>query len=185
MKQVTIEVPEGKKTEWREVDGLMTLVMVDEQAQDTRPVTERIKTVEDALRSLGTSEEDIPDFFNKFESLGNDVVVYMKLRVIAEALNEGWKPSFTVNEYRWYPWFVFYTKDEIHNMDKEERKRLWLIGGYSYDGSVCGLAYSGSSDAWSIANSNVSARLAVKSEELADYFGKQFIGIWADYVYWK
>ena len=175
----------AKKTEWREVDGLMTLVMVDEQAQDTRPVAERIKTVEDALRSLGTSEEDIPDFFNKFESLGNDVVAYMKLRVIAEALNEGWKPSFTVNEYRWYPWFVFYTKDEIDNMDEEERKRLWLFGGASYLGSSCGLAYSSSLPAWSFVSSSLSARLAVKSEELADYFGKQFIGIWADYVYWN
>lgn len=185
MKQVTIEVPEGKKTEWREIDGLMTLVMVDEQAQDTRPVTERIKTVEDALRSLGTSEEDIPDFFNKFESLGNDVVAYMKLRVIAEALNEGWKPSFTVNEYRWYPWFVFYTKYEIDNMDEDERKRLWLFGGTSYHGLYFCLAYSHSNNAWSSAPSDRSARLAVKSEELADYFGKQFIGIWADYVYWK
>lgn len=185
MKQVTIEVPEGKKTEWREVDGLMTLVLVNEQAQDTRPVTERIKTVEDALRALGTPEEDIPDFFNKFESLGNDVVAYMKLKVIAEALNEGWKPSFTVNEYRWYPWFVFYTKDEIDNMDEEERKRLWLFGGSSYYGSHCGLACSDSYYAWSPAASALSARLAVKSEELADYFGKQFIGIWADYVYWK
>lgn len=182
MKQVTIEVPEGKKTEWREIDGLMTLVMVDEQAQDTRPVTERIKTVEDALRALGTPEEEIQGFFKKFEIFGKDVVAYMKLRVIAEALNEGWKPKFTTDEYRYYPWFYLYTKEEIENMDEDERKQLWLFGGGSNSGSGCGLASADSGYAWSYSHSHISARLAVKTDELAVYFGKQFIDIWADYV---
>ena len=187
MKQVTIEVPEGKKTEWREVDGLMTLVMVDEQAQDTRPVTERIKTLEDALRELGTPEDEIPNFFKKYEGLGKDVVAYAKLRVIAEALNEGWKPSFTEDEYRYYPWFYLMTQEEIDSQSEEWKKshRLWLFGGLSYHGSSCGLAYSRSGRAWSHAYSALSARLAMKTEELAKYFGNQFIEIWADYVYWK
>lgn len=41
---------------------------------------------------------------------------------------------------------------------------LWLFGGYSYDGSACGLAYANSSDAWSFSSSDVSARLAYYGE---------------------
>lgn len=42
------------------------------------------------------------------------------------------------------------------------------------------LAYSNT--VWSHSSAYFSARLAVKSEELAIYFGKQFIDIWANYV---
>ena len=37
--------------------------------------------------------------------------------------------------------------------------QLWLFGGAS-SGSACGLAFSSSGDAWSLATANVSARLA-------------------------
>lgn len=139
------------------------------------PVTERIKTFEDALRELGTPEEEIEGFFDKYEGLGKDVIAYLKLRVIAEALNEGWKPQFTNEEYRWYPWFTFWTEEELKEKSERWKKdhALWLFGGDSGLAASCGLA---------AAYSSISARLAVKSEELAVYFGKQFISIWADYV---
>ena len=35
---------------------------------------------------------------------------------------------------------------------------LWLFGGNSNNGSNCGLAYANSNNAWSNANSNISAR---------------------------
>ena len=40
-KKIEIEIPEGKVAEWKEINGVTTLVMVDEV--DNRPVTERIK----------------------------------------------------------------------------------------------------------------------------------------------
>lgn len=46
---IEIEIPSGKKAEW--VNGVLTLV--DEQVKDNRPVTERIKTFEDACKELG------------------------------------------------------------------------------------------------------------------------------------
>lgn len=48
-KQITIPVPDGKRAEW--INGVLTLV--DEQKVDNRPVTERIKTFEDACNALG------------------------------------------------------------------------------------------------------------------------------------
>lgn len=43
-KKIEIEIPEGKVAEWKEINGVATLVLVDEV--DNRPVTERIKTFE-------------------------------------------------------------------------------------------------------------------------------------------
>lgn len=185
-KKIEIEIPEGKKAEWQEVDGVTTLVLTDEK--DNRPVTERIKTFEDACNELGEENVLVQAYRTaEFNTSGNqndvsDVVAYLKLRVIAEALNEGWKPKFTTDEYRWYPWFYLYTQEEIDKMDEEKKKKLWLFGGNSYDGSASGLAYAFSDLAWSHSFSDLATRLAVKSEALAKYFGQQFIDIWSDYV---
>ena len=185
-KKIEIEIPEGKVAEWKEINGVTTLVLVDEV--DNRPVTERIKTFEDACNELGEENVLVQAYRTaEFNTSGNqndvsDVVAYLKLRVIAEALNEGWEPHFTLDEYRYHPWFNLYTQEEIDRMDEEMKKKLWLFGGSSYYGSYCGLAHVGSNDAWSYSHAALSARLAVKSEALANYFGQQFIDIWADYV---
>ena len=112
----------------------------------------------------------------------------MKLRIIAAALNELNEdtldefPKFTTDEYAWHPWFYLYTQEDIDNMNEENKKKVWRCGGGSVDGARCGLAYASSGYAWAAAYAYLSARLAVKSEELAKYFGKQFIDIWADYL---
>ena len=182
-KKIEIEIPEGKVAEWKVINGVTTLVLVDEV--DNRPVTERIKTFEDAVIATGMK---LPLDDNQLSCFPKDVVAYMKLRVIAAALNELHEttldefPKFTTDEYRWYPWFYLYTQEEIDKMDEEKKKRLWLFGGGSHNGASCGLAYAPSNDTWSYSYADISARLAVKSEALAKYFGQQFIDIWADYI---
>ena len=182
-KKIEIQVPEGKVAEWKEINGVTTLVLVDEK--DNRPVTERIKTFDDAVKATGMT---LPFDDNQISYLPKDVVAYLKLRIIAAALNELHEatlddfPKFTTDECRWYTWFCLYTQEEIDKMDEEKKKKLCLFGGHSCNGAICGLAYAASDDAWSVSNAAISARLAVKSEELADYFGQQFIDIWADYV---
>ena len=182
-KKIEIQVPEGKVAEWQEIDGKTVLVAVDEV--DNRPVTERIKRFEDAVKETGMT---LPLDDNQLSYLPKDVAAYMKLRIIAAALNGLTEdtldefPKFTTVEYRWYPWFYFYTQEYIDNMNEEKKKNLWRLGGYSINGSNCCPAYANSNVACSYSYSNVSARLAVKSEELAKYFGQQFIDIWADYV---
>ena len=185
-KKIEIQVPEGKVAEWQEIDGKTILVAVDEVAN--RPVTERIKTFEDAMLATGMT---IPLDDNQLSCLPKDVVAYMKLRIIAAALNELHEatldefPKFTRGEYRWYPCFYLYTQEEIYKMDEEKKKKLWPSGGNSDAGAVCGLASAPSGYAWSNASAYFSARLAMKSKNLAVYFGKQFIDIWADYLIGK
>lgn len=185
-KKIKIEIPEGKVAKWEEVNGVTTLVLVDEV--DNRPVTERIKTFEDAVKATGMT---FPFDDNQLSYLPKDVIAYMKLRVIAAALNELHEatldefPKFTTGECRWYPWFYIYTQEEIDKMDEEKKKKLLLFGGYSFCGAACGLAAAGSYAGWAASSAYVSACLAVKSEALAKYFGQQFIDIWADYLICK
>ena len=185
-KKIEIEIPEGKVAEWKEINGVTTLVLTDEK--DNRPVTERIKTFEDACYELGEENVLVQAYRTaEFNTSGNqndvsDVVAYLKLRVIAEALNEGWEPQFKKEEYRYYPWFYLYRQVEIDNMDEKKKKKLWLFGGVSNAGAHCGLAVAGSGSTGSNSGAAFSARLAAKSEAIAKYFGQQFIDIWSDYV---
>lgn len=73
-KVIQIEIPANKKAEWQEVNGKLTLVCVD--VEDNRPVTERIKTFEDAMKATGMT---IPLSENQLSYLPKDVVAYMKL----------------------------------------------------------------------------------------------------------
>lgn len=174
-KKIEIEIPEVKVAECKEIDGKTILVAVDEA--DNRPVTERIKTFEDAVKATGMT---FPFDDNQLSYMPNDVVAYMKLRIIAAALNELHEdtldeyPKFTKEEYRYYPWFHLYKQGK--------KKKSYRFGGTSSDGSAVGLASALSHGAWSYSDSSISARLAVKSEALAKYFGQQFIDIWSDYV---
>ena len=182
MKEITVQVPDGKRAEW--INGALTLV--DEPKVDNRPVMERIKTLADALRELGTPEEDIEGFFDKYKCLGKDVMAYLKLRVIAEALNEGWKPLFTTDEYHYYPWFLIYTEEELKNHSEEWKKAhvRWFVDGNANTCAYCVLAYADSDCAILYSPAYIGARLAVKSKDLAVYFGKQFIDIWIEYLSW-
>lgn len=151
------------------------------------PVTERVKTLEDAIEELGKDNELV----KAYESvkgcigLGKDVIAYMKLRIIASALNEGWRPNFIEDEKRYYPWFQILSKEKYEEQSEEWKKRhkLGLFGGHSSHGEGCGLACADSVNAGSDSLSHGSALLAMKTRELAEYIGNQFIDIWVDYVY--
>ncbi|MDH7463954.1 hypothetical protein QEG73_21815 [Chitinophagaceae bacterium 26-R-25] len=117
------------------------------------PVTERIKTFDDACRALGIDKVQIG-----IVGLDKDcesIEAYLKLIVIARALNEGWEPDWSnSSEGKYMPWF--------------EHK------------SGFGLAY-GDYDFW-FSCAGVGSRLCFKSKELAIYAGKQFADIYNDYL---
>ena len=173
-KKIEIEVPNGKKPEW--VNGVLTLV--DEKPQN---VMERVKTFKDACNELGIEHDKwVQD--KKDLGLEADVIAYLKLRIIAAALNEGWKPQFTTDEYRYFPWFYLYTQSEIDEMSEEEKSRVVYRSchyAHAHGGVAYAHAYSDSSSAGTI----IGSRLAFKTRELAEYAGRQFVEIWADYVF--
>lgn len=173
-KKIEIEVPNGKKPEW--VNGVLTLV--DEKPKN---VMERIKTFEDACNELGI---DHNEWMQDKKELGleADVIAYLKLRIIAAALNEGWKPQFTTDEYRYFPWFCLYTQSEIDEMNEEDKSRV-VFRSSSNAGAYGGVAYANTSYVSSYTFTFIGSRLAFKTRELAEYAGRQFVEIWADYVF--
>lgn len=151
----------------------------------SKDVTERIKTFEDACKELGENHPFVKAYdevYNRVETVGLDFHAYLKLRIIAAALNEGWEPQFTEDEWRYFPWFYLYTQKEIDEMDEEEKHRV-VFRSVSYAVADGGVACAHSSSDSSNTYANIGSRLAFKTRELAEYAGKQFIDIWADYVF--
>lgn len=161
------------------------------QKADKRPVTERIKTFEDACRELGEEHPLIQAYRQILEiatcedymkeTFGVDMVAYLKLRIICAAINEGWEPKFTEDEWRYYPWFYLYTQQELDDMDDDEKQERHMIDTGDYETEYCGFGSAPSSDVPSYTTANVGSRLCLKNSELATYCGKQFISIWADF----
>lgn len=153
-------------------------------------VMDRIKTFEDACKELG----DIHSFVVAFKiaeangAFGPDIIAYLKLRIICAALNEGWKPIFDKEEYRYVPWFYIYSKDEYDALSKEEKDECRVVGrvarrSYNNSNTNGGVACVDVDDTASHADVSIGARLAFKTRELAEYCGRQFIDIWGDYLF--
>ncbi len=123
---------------------------------------DRIKSFEDACHELGMD----PSGTLKIESSSDHLdegdlkaaAAFLKLTIIARALNEGWKPDWSDGSQRkWYPWFE------------------WKSGFGFSDSSYVN---------WN-ANATVGSRLCFKTEELATYAGQQFIDIYQDFLTFK
>lgn len=169
-----------KAAEKNDIKGVLTAIFGETQEKDNRPVIERVKTFEDAVKELG----DNHPLVNIYDTITNEysedemkpVVDYIKVCIIVAALNEGWVPQFVEGEERWYPWFWLYTNKEMAEMDEAKRATCRLVGRASYSAYANGgLAYAFANHASSGSNTHNGARLAFRTEELAEYAGKQFI----------
>lgn len=155
---------------------------------EPKNIMEMVKTFEDAVKVLGDNNASVNQYLfvangPEMDETGKDLLAHLKLRIIAEALNEGWKPKFDGEERRWYPYFYIYTKEEYDRLDEDEKKNCRVVGraynnAYVGGGVVCAYA----NDAWSWSYSSNGSRLAFRTEELAEYCGKQFIDIWMDFL---
>lgn len=113
-------------------------------------ITDRVKSFEDACTVKGADPSNITHPLDS-----RDEGAYKQLKLIVEALNEGWTPDWNnTNQRKWYPWF-------------DMRAGF----GFSYSGCDCWCAYS-----------CVGSRLCFHSEELAVYAGKQFVDLYKDFL---
>ena len=155
-----------------------------------------IQTFDDACAALGYAENNkmISDYYYALtitsketeeafaERFGADMLAYMKLRIITAAINEGWEPKFTEDEWRYYPWFYLFTEEEYSRFSEEKKQRC-VLRACSYanagGGLVCADAYDASTDS----HAGVGARLAFESEEKAKHAGVYFKELWADFCF--
>ena len=118
-------------------------------------ITERVKTFDEACKVLDI-KPDLPDVSKMPKQHQKALIAHYKLVIIAEALNEGWKPDWTnYNEYKYYPWF------------KYSKSRSCFM----FDGS-----------AWlDTITDSTGSRLCFKTKALAEYIGKQFEELYNEY----
>ena len=150
-------------------------------------IMERVKTFEDAYNELGEEHSYVQEYrgvANVNFDFTQDIIAYLKLRIICEALNEGWKPTFSDGECRSYPWFYIYNQNEYEKLNKDEKKKCHVISRSSYDAyAFGGVVFSSLNISTSYSYSYHGSQIVFKTRELAEYCEKQFIDIWSDYLF--
>ena len=151
----------------------------------SKDITKRIKTFEDACEALGNEHPYVKEYLSTVNiNITQDLISYLQLRIITEALNEGWKPTFDKGEYRYYPWFFSYTKEEYDELDEDAKKKCripLMSGGNPY--AVGNFIFQNKVDAGLYTITSYSVRLFLKTEQLAKYCGEQFFDIWIDFLF--
>lgn len=150
-------------------------------------VMERVKTFEDACRELGKDHPFVLAYQNtnlrdpEVADDNKDVIAYLKLRIIAAALNEGWKPKFVKGELRYFPYFYLCSDEDISRMGEDEKSRVVYRPNYgTYENG--GMAYEIAKDGSASFFATFMPLLVFKTSELAEYAGKQFVYLYADYL---
>ena len=150
-----------------------------------KDITEHVKTFEDAIVILGNSNKAVVNYHavRKVTS-AKDIVAFAKLRVIVEALNEGWRPTFSKGDHRYYLFFSIYSKEKFDTLSEYYKNRCSVVSrSYGNSNAVDSFVCASVHDASLSPYAHSSSRLAFKTKELAEYCGKQFIDIWADYIF--
>lgn len=169
-----------------------------ETAKPTLDDYKTIKSYEDACDVLGLSPilsenrnkalcAQFPDHYDFRQNMPKHIIALMKLEIISRAL---WGKSFEPepdaegNKIYWYPWFALYTKDEVDRMSDDERKSLCvaLFGGGAFLGAYAGFGCLYANNRSSRSSANIGFPLCQETPEKAEYFGKQFIELWAEYL---
>lgn len=124
----------------------------DMNAEKPASVIDRIKTYEDACKELGIDSKIV-----KYK-LGKEGNAFYQLSVIVKALNGGrYVNTRSEIEERWHP--------EFHYVKGRSR-----------------LQFRSSSNYREIVRAGDTPLLTLKSKELSDYCGKQFIALWREFL---
>lgn len=145
-------------------------------------VTDRIKTFEDALKELKPFRPLVKEYKALCKTdVTENMIAYSRLCIVTAALNEGWTPQFVKGERRYFPYFYLYSKENISRMSEEQKSRVVYLSGCDagvYCGVSCAVADYGSAGVYA----GIGSRFAFKTKELAEYAGKQFTKLYADYL---
>ncbi|NBJ07064.1 hypothetical protein D1647_12895 [Alistipes sp. Z76] len=141
-----------------------------------------IRSYEDACVALGESMD-----VEKLVAAGvpNHIIAQMKLEHICKALWGGenkCQPTADGSKVWWYPVMALWTPGEISNMSDDERRAL--LSAAASTGASAGFGSLSASHRSSDSSARGGFRLCLDTEEKAEYFGKQFVELWAEaYAY--
>ena len=148
-----------------------------------------IKTYEDACEALGMvpmlnqSDYELTDDNGYMVYFPPHIIALMKLETISRALwGRTWEPKPDAEGSKWfyYPVFTLYTKSETEDMDADKRRNLLSANAKSSATTGFGsLHINGCSPS---AYTYTEFRLCQETGEKTEYFCKQFIELWAEYL---
>lgn len=139
-------------------------------------ITDKIKTFVDAVEMLGINNQKVKDYLDlDNRKCAKDIIAFARLRIIAEALNEGWKPKYDILDGSYYTSFDFISEEEYEKLKENEKKKciVFSLPGKEIKIAIVSSKLSVACEAY---------KISLKSRELAEYLGQQFIGIWKDYL---
>lgn len=154
------------------------------QEEEKKPITERIKTLDDALaevtrceyKGFESSSDNESGFDDEYGDLPHDVYALLKLRAISAALNEGWNTKENTGDTRHFPYFTFinnFCSNAIRDLEENGGGNCAKVkGGYIVFGGV----FSRESNTCYYENSAIS----YKNMELAVYAGSHFAKEYAE-----
>jgi len=118
-----------------------------------------IKTFEAACKKLKLDPKKCLPVVSGMPKHHQDATIaHAKLVIIAEAMNDGWKPDWTNGQWdKYYPWFDLSSGSGLRYDDCDHRR----------------------------STSDVGSRLCFKSRELAEYAGKHFKKLYEQYFLLK
>lgn len=154
-----------------------------EPTDDNKPSLKDYKSIRsyaDACKALGESVDE--ETLSK-AGVPKHIIAQMKLELICKALWGGEVkvyPDPDGNRIYRYPWFALYNQSEIDGMSDKERG--CLLSATAAYGATAGFGslYASSRSSYSSARSGF--RLCLDTEEKAEYFGKQFLELWAEAI---
>ena len=140
-------------------------------------IKDKVKTFMDAVELLGRNNQAVKNYYD-IANISNDknIIAFAKLKVITEAINEGWKPEYDIMEGGYYTSFDIITEYEFEKLEEDKKKECMVF--HRPDEKII----------FALVNSKLSVscesyKLSLKSRELAEYCGKQFMDIWKDYLF--
>ena len=172
--------------DWKDIveeENVISWTMVSDITPTCTPNLKDYKTIrsyEDACKALG-EEVDV----EALEKAGvpKHIIAQMKLELICKALWGGEVkvyPDPDGNRIYWYPWFALYNQNEIDNMN--DKQRGCLLSATAGTGAIAGFGCLGALSRSSHSSAYSGFRLCLDTEEKAEYFGKQFLELWAEAI---
>ena len=147
-----------------------------------------IRSYEDACEALGVEaifNEPNPtmNLYGVEYEVPPHIIALMKLETISRALwGKDWMPEPDADGSKWfnYPLFALYTQEEIEDMDEDEREGL--LSASVGLGALAGIGCLDTGSRSSYAHAAGGFRLFQETSEKAEYFGKQFLELLAEYL---
>ena len=183
-----------KAAKSQEVKDVLAALFCKPENKPTLDDYKSIKTYEDACVALGCKPMNFdtlamvelsadPNVGSIPITMPDHIKALIKLETISRALwGKNWEPKPDPNgrETFWWPWFALYTQAEIDNMSDEDNGAL--LGGRASSGALAGFGSLFTSTRSSHSLATLGFRLCQQTEEKAEYFGKQFKELWAEYL---